>query len=685
MRNAFLGMVILLLCVSGAAVAEESLVALDAPEPLNLQADQISVNQGTTTYEASGGVRLTRGTMSLGAERFWWNAATGDAGASGGVRLTDAGGTLVGDELQLNLETGTARLRNARADMSSMGFYLQGAEIERTGDKSFRLSNGSFTTCSGETPVWRFAADELRVDLGRYARARSVSFHLWDVPVFWFPYLIYPVKSERESGLLLPSFGYSRQRGAEFSLAYYQVLARNMDATVYLDYLSELGLGKGLEYRYLFGEDNLGTMHGYHVSGFGDNDSSYALSWRHNGTLPGSVRLAADLEYVSSRSFFADFGDTAEEYNKDVTESVVILGRNWGKTNLAGQFRYTQDLERSNADTLQRLPEARLAVVQSRVGETPLYYRLDAVADNFWNQGGDHGQRYQLRPALAAVFSPGGWLTFDSEVGYREYLFDNEDNSEEVGVADVAGRLSSRFGRIYGGSALRWRHTIEPEVGYRFIADENQQQKSIFDPEGVVAPANLVSYGVTTRLAGRWSEGAEIRRREVASLRLWQQYDVAAERREAVGGAESRPFSPLGAELRLAPVERTNLKLTAAFDLNPGRQGMGEFAGLASWGDGAGNEIGIDYLYRRDRVGYLGGRLATSLLQPVYLQYRSRFDSEGGTSLEQIVDVEYRAQCWSIFLTYKDRLDDREYLVSFTLAGLGKSQRKGSQMRSVQE
>lgn len=678
----------LLVVLPWAAGAEETVVSLDGAEPIQLQADQISVNQGTSTYEATGGVRLTRGGMSLSAEHFWWQAETGEAGAKGSVRLTEAGGILIGDQLSLNLETGTARLRNARAEMSAQGFFLSGAELEKTGDRSFRLRDGAFTTCEGEPPVWRFAARDLQVDLGHYATARSVSFYLWDVPVFWFPYLLYPVKSERESGLLVPRFGYSRQRGNELSLAYYQVLARNMDSTVYLDYLSELGLGKGLEYRYLFGEDNLGTLHGYHISGFGSNDSSYALGWRHLGTLPGNVRLSADLEYVSSRSFFADFGETAEEYNKDITESVLTLGRNWGKLNLGGQFRYVQDLERSDAATLQRLPEARLALIRSRLGDGPFYYQFDAGADNYWRRRGERGQRYQLRPALAAVLQPRAALYLELEGGYRQYLFDSEREQTSAGVFDGALRLGSRLERVYpleGRRLARLRHTLEPQLEYRYVADEDQVRLSTFDALGVEPARNLLRYGIVNRLTARWrAEGANPYQ-ELLTLRLWQYYDVAAARRDGTASGSAQPFSPLYADLRLAPLAQLTLKLDAALDFNPGRQGLAEFGSQLAWTDGGGNSVGVDYLYRQNQVGYLTTEVATALLRPVYLHYRNRFDSQGGRSLEQVFDVEYRGQCWSIFLTYKDRLDDREYLVSFTLSGLNKPRGLGSGLRQASE
>jgi len=59
----------------------------------------------------------------------------------------------------------------------------------------------------------------------------------------------------------------------------------------------------------------------YHVSGIDETPDSFALDWQHDGTLPGNVRLAADVEYVDRLEFFEDFGESADEYNRDHTVS----------------------------------------------------------------------------------------------------------------------------------------------------------------------------------------------------------------------------------------------------------------------------------------------------------------------------------------------------------------------------
>ena len=87
--------------------------------------------------------------------------------------------------------------------------------------------------------------------------------------------------------------------------------------------------------------------------------------------------------------------------------------------------------------------------------------------------------------------------------------------------------------------------------------------------------------------------------------------------------------------------------------------------------DTDGNSLNLDYRYTRDNNHYLSGTIELAWLDPVYLRYLQRYDFRDEANLEQVIDLEYRAQCWSLSLVYRDRLDDSEYLVTFALSGIG--------------
>ncbi|BCA80423.1 LPS assembly protein LptD [Desulfuromonas sp. AOP6] len=662
----------------GKAVVADNL----PPEAVRLQADEMSYDRNSAAYKASGDVLLRRGNLTLQSESLLWDSLSGNVLAEGGVHLEEPEGTLDGERLRMNIESGVGAVENARIFLRKDNFHLAGESIEKTGEQSYRIRQGTFTTCDGETPSWKFGASDLKVTLGGFARGKHVVFYLHDLPVLYLPYVVYPVQTERSSGFLMPSVGYSDKRGTQVNLAYYQVIARNQDATFYLDYLSRMGLGKGLEYRYIFGRENEGEMRGYHISSYDESDDRYAVEWTHYGFLPGRFRLAADVEYVSSRDYFEDFGDIAGEYNKDQTKSTVYVSRSWGKTNGTAQLQYIQVIDRDDDSVLQRLPEVRVDVIRQRMAASPFYLQLDTSSNYFWRKEGLKGERLDLRPVLAAAFRPWGIFDFSPELAYRQRFYWTSDGEEEEGLPEITARLSTRLSRVYSsdwGSWQKIRHSVEPEILYRYIPEEDQSHLPYFDVADRIWEKNHLVFGLTNRWTARIEKTTDTADYlEFLYLRLSQAYDIEEARRDLLPEETSRhPFSPLRAELILRPSRFAALDLDASYDFDSDQRDLVRFNARGSIKDSKENALAIEYRQAEEGDGsgeyrYLGGTLDTGMLAPIYVRYEHRRDLLEKQTLENLVDVEYRSQCWSLFLTYRDRLDDSEIMLSFSLSGLGR-------------
>jgi len=649
-------------------------------QPVNIEADSMQYDQQSGTYHAEGGVRVQSGPVSLQSESVRVNPETSEIEARGAVRISGPEGQLEGESLWLNLRSGRGRLEQGELLVRQQNFHIAGKEIEKLGPKTYHFSRGSFTTCDGDRPDWHFTARDLEVTVDGYARGRHAIFYVRDLPLFYTPYLIYPVKRKRESGFLVPSIGFSDNRGTQLSVPFYWAIARNQDATFYLDWFSDLGLGKGVEYRYVFGDDETGEADLYHINGIKGAESRFAYQWKHDGALPGDWRLKADVEYVSSRDYFDDFGKVAGEYNKDLAESTISVNRLWNKFNLTAQAKYTKDLTKNNDQTLQRLPEVRFEAIQQRLGDLPVYAEFAGASTYFWRREGLKGERLQGRPAMSFVWQPGDIIEIQPEIGYtRTHYWTSHQGSGEEGDGnyDFSTRVSTSLYRVFNtGGALvsSIRHSLEPEIVYRFVPDEDQSDLPEFDSLDRVAAVNRLSYGLTNRLVARIeSPDAEPVYHEFLYLRLSQEYDIKESRRDLLDPQdERRPFSALRSEMILRPTRNSMLDIDARFDPNHDKRDFTSFNAAASYHDGRGNGMQLDYRFREDEVDYLRGRLKLAVLKPVYVDYQHRYDVESGRTLEKLLNLEYRSQCWSIYLSYRDRLDDTEYLFTFALSGLGR-------------
>lgn len=642
---------------------------LNQAGPVTLEADQLSVDQQSGRYRASGQVQLQQGPVQLHSDSLWWDQQSGDLEASGEVLLSAPGEQLTGSRIHYNLGSGTGLIEDAQIFISEQNLHVRGQKIERRGPFEYLVEKGTFTTCDGEVPSWKFGAGQVEVEQSGYATARNAVFYLKDIPVFYFPYLAYPVKDERKSGLLMPEVGVSDRRGFQFSGAYYFAIARNQDATFYLDYLSKLGIGQGLEYRYSFTHDNVGEARIYHIN-VKTEDSRFAFQWRHDGWLPNEVRMVADTEYVDDRQYFADFSDLAGEYNRASVQSVFFLSRNWDKINLVAQSKYIKDLERDDPSTLQLLPRANFDLVRQNLGESPWFYALGAEYTNFWRDQGVRGERFSLRPSLSVNLRLFRHLALTPELGYRERFYwglDDGSKDRQQGQLDASLRLHTRLARVFpfgGGGRVRLRHSIDPELAYLYVSDEDQNQLPEFDAFDRIAGKNRLEYALVQRLTAAYlEEGEPAGIRELIYLRLSQGVDLD-------DAAEGDRFLPLRAELQLQPSETASLRLDTILDVERGdwRRTVLE----AQLRDSRANAVRLGYHRdQSEQLEYATMRLDLAALKPVYLGYEQRYDFTEGNSLEQLVELEYRQQCWSTLVSLRERDQDHTVMISFTLLGVG--------------
>ncbi|MDZ4186143.1 MAG: LPS assembly protein LptD [Desulfuromonadales bacterium] len=659
----------LLFCLLTASVHAESLMSFQLDKLVRLDADEMRGSYNDEHFEAIGGATLRQENLTLHADSIWFDKRTNQAGAKGKVTLMEKSGTLVGDDLLLNFTSGQARLTDAKAHLSEEGFNLSGEVIERIDENHYRLTSGDFTACTATPPAWKFGASSVDVEVGGYARAKHVVFYLRDIPVLYLPYFLYPVKTERESGLLIPRIGLSDKRGFETYLSYYQVLGRNMDATLLLDIYSSAGLGKGLEYRYILGEVNAGETFLYHVSRIDDQKDVFAGRWQHRGVLPGEINLRANLEYVSDRSYLKDFTVDAKDYNRELVESYLYLSRAWDKTDLSLQGEYLSNLATStDAYPLSRLPAVHLAFLPQRVATTPLYLRLDLQGNHLQQGQKTVGETLLLRPAARLALAPLTGVSLDLEAGYRSMLSKTADTSGDIGFFDFSSRLGTRWQRIFTneqeGYALR--HDIEPEITFLHIADGGQTTFSELIPENSFLPTDRITFGLTNRLVTRTNdaEGNSLRR-EPLWLRMTSGYAFSTDT------IAPKSLLPLRSEVSLSVSEWLSLRSDASYGLEAEEHRWNSVVSGIQLKDRRRDELSIDYYYQdNDIANYLSGKLFTPLTDQISLANEVRYSVESRELLEHRAALEYRGQCWSVIFTYRDRLEDQQFLVNFTLAGL---------------
>lgn len=671
----------------------------------------------------TGAVELDGGDWQFYAEQVDIFSDESRLVASGNVVFTSEGGRIAAERVEFDIDAQTGAFYNAEAsttlldDIEPSMFGTQEPEmrfrgeiIEKLGPRTYRLTNGSFTSCVQPTPRWVMDVSSATINLDEYALLRNCVLKVKGVPLFYLPALYYPVQEDgRATGILMPTYGASSIRGQSISNAFFLAINRSHDATVFHDWFTATGQGLGAEYRYMLGPASQGNFQAYQlnehemtiVDRFGTGERT--LPGRRSYELRGSARhpISDALRARGQIDFFSDV-TVKQAYQTniyDASNSSRTIGGNvtgsWGAYTLSG----TGDV----AETFFGDTEASLYGASPRVSfdqaerpllGSPVYFGFSSEYANllrrsrFDDQELEAGlQRLDVNPLVRVPFTRWPFLTLNSSVGWRQTYW--TERIDEV-AGQVANGVSRSFldmqtqitGPVFlkvwetpnSGYAERMKHVIEPWINLKRITaidnfDEIVQLEGI---DSIVGNVTQITYGLDNRLYAKRAEGGgPAVANEILTVSVQQSYYTDANAAQfdrqfqtSFQGTLPSNYSPVSLIVRTGPTSELSGTLRAEYDT--------QFGALRTISADADIEVGgwlnqtAGWSQRRFVEGLSGfdnpDNLDHYLNSFTNLQTRSNrlggvyqfnYDIQRGRFLQQRVLVYYNAQCCGINFEYQ--------------------------------
>lgn len=227
------------------------------------------------------------------------------------VMKEDGGGAFTGDTLALDLADLTGGISRGEIIIVPNGFRVFGEDINRIGPEEYSVRKGVITSCPGDCPDWSFTASKIEVRKEGYLKARHAAFRILGVPVFYTPYLLYPVKTNRQTGLLFPEIGFSDKTGFESTWPLFITLGPHADATVSPRTFSRDSFGLDFDSRYRLDWGGGGQISGFAMTG--ENNQRWYLEARNATALTPDLWLRWRWYDAGDPTAPPLFGDTYEE------------------------------------------------------------------------------------------------------------------------------------------------------------------------------------------------------------------------------------------------------------------------------------------------------------------------------------------------------------------------------------
>ncbi len=219
--------------------------------PLRASADNSELQQETIAI-LEGDVRLTQGYRQVAADKLTLDQSTDIAALEGEIQLREPGLLLSAHGATLDIQTGHSELRDAQFVLHQTRIRGGAEQLNHRSDKTLVLIDGSFTQCEPDSNFWELRSSKLTIDpTNSMGSGKHVRVNIKGVPVFYTPYLSFPLGEGRKTGFLFPSVGSSDDGGPDVSLPYYLNLAPNYDLTLTPRYIADRGEMLEAQFRHL--------------------------------------------------------------------------------------------------------------------------------------------------------------------------------------------------------------------------------------------------------------------------------------------------------------------------------------------------------------------------------------------------------------------------------------------------
>jgi len=527
---------------------------------------------------ADGNVDIHYAGTRLRADHVEYNDKTNEAVATGHILLDYENEHLEATEAHYNVSTGHGLFYNVQGTfkverqpnpellLTDNPLYFSARRVERFAGEVYLVHQAWITICEPSHPTWQFYALNARIRVNKTVALVNANFRLFRVPLLWLPYATAPAGSKiRESGFLIPDVGQSSRKGFILGDAFYFAPLSWMDTTLGAQFMSRRGLlergsfrakpfeNTSIEYNY-FGVDDRGLRN---PDGTRSPQGGEQQRLEMQSLLPHGWRFVTDYNQLSSLTFRLAFADTFGEAINSEVRSAEFLTNNFRgfSLNFASQddksfltlpvaATPTSAAIPATSVALRNLPEARFgSVEQSPWQNLPVYFGIDAFAgavdrtDQNINTP-DFIGRYEVAPRVTVPLHFGAWLGATTSAAFRATHYGDSLNAAGALAYTAINRYTGEFSfelrpptlerffdRSVGGKIRprrRYKHTIEPEITYRYVTGVNNFADFIrFDSDATITDTNEVEYGFTQRLYRKEGEDQPV---ELISWRIAQKH-----------------------------------------------------------------------------------------------------------------------------------------------------------------
>lgn len=310
-------------------------------EKVQILSDKAYRSAKNDRFEAVGNVIITYGQDALYGERAIVEFKAGKATVIGNVRYVSATMTMYGSRIDYDFRDKKMAVHNAR--VLSDNYTVLGKYIARIDENNIEGIDAEYTTCRDCPESWSILGSDVKITLGEYIRIKGAYIKVNGVIVMYVPYIVLPIKKERETGLLFPSISFNYEESILFKQPFFWAISESNDMTISPALYGRRGKGGEFQYRQALGEkswfelDSQGSFDNIWQPGKLTFDETKTTKFRHFSEYEQHLNPTNNLTHHLYVSGMSDL-DMVRDYQK-FNESKI----RGSDTGIEGFFDYRQD------------------------------------------------------------------------------------------------------------------------------------------------------------------------------------------------------------------------------------------------------------------------------------------------------------------------------------------------------
>lgn len=513
--------------------------------------------------------------------------------------------TLVSDE---NVITGRDLVFNLKAKSGTMmgnsgvmppSIRYNTDKLKFIDEETIKFKKFEFTSCSQRIPRWKITCSSGKIKKEKYVEMRNAVLKIKKIPVFYFPYMRYPIrKGGKATGFLFPNFGTGTKKGFYVQNALFLNFKPNIDLTLYGDYFDKAGLGTGEELRYLF-KNMSGNVKFYYFKYKDGNDikpdgnSDYYLDVRHSSNFKFlDTNIKVNINTQSDPTFLRLFSNSFDTSLFANFQTSFSLNSRLSVFNLSvnASKRETYYTYRESSRIIKYMPSIKLTMYQKKLWKIPGYFSFKAAYERVSRSGVSYedepdytsefiSQRVNFSPSYTLNLFKLPWLTTTVNIASYQNFYPKSYKTGTRTIIDEPLHLGYNtanislkgpiFYKIYKFKKGKLKHLIEPQIDYKYSSrmDDEALGRLIKVDRYDYPQFSVLSLNLASRILYK-KNSLDISPREVMRLSVSQRYyfepELASRGRKING--EYPEFSELASSLRLSFFKNISFDFSLAYN-----------------------------------------------------------------------------------------------------------------------